>query len=309
MKNETFTPERIKAEADAFFEWDGEDRSLVTTTSCLLFAQHIAGLIQDRAAQPAPVVPEGYVLVPVEPTEAMRAAYEMSAIAPMGPISIYGYRAMLAAAPAQGQQLVSREWMARAVEAERGHVIGAGVAARDPEPAQGQQVAIIDQFAAENPEEWAQAVAHTEALDSMYGARAALVKLGDEARALEHLDAAIHAMENPPCDTELCALKTQQVGQEPTVKDCLTVQPVAYAVFAENGNIRIWCADPIQAETLRQQYGAELRPLYTVPQPAPAQDVAGLVEALIEAADALDRAEFFEQAEKARAAANGGGIA
>lgn len=53
------TQERIKAEAVAFFEWDGEDRSLVTTTSCLLFAQHIAGLMQARAAQPAPVVPEG----------------------------------------------------------------------------------------------------------------------------------------------------------------------------------------------------------------------------------------------------------
>lgn len=63
MKNETFTPERIKDEADAFFEWDGEDRSLVTTTSCLLFAQHIAGLMQARAAQPAPVVPEGSIYV------------------------------------------------------------------------------------------------------------------------------------------------------------------------------------------------------------------------------------------------------
>ena len=63
MKNETFTPERIKAEADAFFEWDGEDRSLVTTTSCLLFAQHIAGLMQARSAQPAPVVPEGSIYV------------------------------------------------------------------------------------------------------------------------------------------------------------------------------------------------------------------------------------------------------
>lgn len=65
MKNETFTPERIKAEADAFFEWDSEDRRLVTTTSCLLFAQHIAGLMKARAAQPAPVVQEGYVLVNV----------------------------------------------------------------------------------------------------------------------------------------------------------------------------------------------------------------------------------------------------
>lgn len=64
MKNETFTAERIKDEADAFFEWDGEDRSLVTTTSCLLFAQHIAGLMQARSAQPAPVVPEGYVIMP-----------------------------------------------------------------------------------------------------------------------------------------------------------------------------------------------------------------------------------------------------
>lgn len=45
--------------------------SLVTTTSCLLFAQHCAGLMQAQAAQPAPVVQEGYVLVPVEPTEAM----------------------------------------------------------------------------------------------------------------------------------------------------------------------------------------------------------------------------------------------
>lgn len=55
-------------------------------------------------------------------------------------------------------------------------------------------------------------------------------------------------------------------------------EPVAYAVFAGNGNIRIWCADPIQVETLRQQYGEELQPLYTAPQPAP--DVAGLVDAL-----------------------------
>ena len=89
-------------------------------------------------------------------------------------------------------------------------------------------------------------------------------------------DANLLEKERDEALAELSALKAQQVGQEPTVKDCLTVQPVAYAVFAENGNIRIWCSDPIQAETLRQQYGAELRPLYTAPQPAPAQDVAGL---------------------------------
>lgn len=47
-------------------------------------------------------------------------------------------------------------------------------------------------------------------------------------------------------------------------------EPVAYAVFAENGNIRIWCADPIQTETLRQQYGEALQPLYAAPPPATA---------------------------------------
>lgn len=38
-------------------------------------------------------------LVPVELTEAMREAYEANSIAPIGPISKYGYRAMLDAAP------------------------------------------------------------------------------------------------------------------------------------------------------------------------------------------------------------------
>lgn len=42
-------------------------------------------------------------------------------------------------------------------------------------------------------------------------------------------------------------------------------EPVAYAVFANNGNIRIWCADPAQVETLRQQYGEALQPLYAAP--------------------------------------------
>lgn len=43
------------------------------------------------------------------------------------------------------------------------------------------------------------------------------------------------------------------------------MQPVAYAVFAENGNIRIWCADPIQAQTLREIHGDDLKPLYHAP--------------------------------------------
>ena len=45
-------------------------------------------------------------------------------------------------------------------------------------------------------------------------------------------------------------------------------EPVAYAVFSDNGNIRIWCTDPIQAQSLRQEYGDQLNALYTSPQPA-----------------------------------------
>ncbi|WP_285259210.1 hypothetical protein [Halopseudomonas bauzanensis] len=52
-------------------------------------------------------------------------------------------------------------------------------------------------------------------------------------------------------------------------------EPVAYAVFADNGNIRIWCADPIQAKTLIQEYGDQVLPLYTAPQPVEQQPECG----------------------------------
>ena len=65
-------------------------------------------------------------------------------------------------------------------------------------------------------------------------------------------------------------------------------KPVAYAVFTDDGNIRIWCADPIQAETLRQQYGGALQPLYTATRPTqPSPDVSALVEALEEMVAAM----------------------
>lgn len=66
-------------------------------------------------------------------------------------------------------------------------------------------------------------------------------------------------------------------------------EPVAYAVFAENGNIRIWKADPIQVETLRLEYGDQVRPLYTAPKLAEQQpDVSALVEALELIAESYD---------------------
>jgi hypothetical protein len=45
-------------------------------------------------------------------------------------------------------------------------------------------------------------------------------------------------------------------------------EAVAYAVFSGNGNIRIWCADPVQVETLEAEFGSSLTPLYTHPAPA-----------------------------------------
>lgn len=38
------TKERIQQEADTFFEWPTDKREVVTLTSCLFFAKHIADL-------------------------------------------------------------------------------------------------------------------------------------------------------------------------------------------------------------------------------------------------------------------------
>jgi hypothetical protein len=40
--------DRIKAEANAFFEWPTEDKTHVTTTSMLLFAEHIAKIAAGK---------------------------------------------------------------------------------------------------------------------------------------------------------------------------------------------------------------------------------------------------------------------
>ena len=42
MSNRSKRLDEIRAEAERFFEWPGDDRSTVTLTSCILFADHIA---------------------------------------------------------------------------------------------------------------------------------------------------------------------------------------------------------------------------------------------------------------------------
>ena len=51
MSNRSKRLDEIRAEAERFFEWPGDDRSTVTLTSCILFADHID-------SQSAPAAPE-----------------------------------------------------------------------------------------------------------------------------------------------------------------------------------------------------------------------------------------------------------
>ena len=43
--------ERIKAEAEAFFEWPSNDKTYVTTTSMLIFANVIAEMVREDARE------------------------------------------------------------------------------------------------------------------------------------------------------------------------------------------------------------------------------------------------------------------
>jgi len=44
-EGDAISRERVQAEADAFFDWPTADKSSVTTTSCLIFARCIAGIV------------------------------------------------------------------------------------------------------------------------------------------------------------------------------------------------------------------------------------------------------------------------
>ena len=66
-----------------------------------------------------------------------------------------------------------------------------------------------------------------------------------------------------------------------TVKQSLTVEPVAYAAFAENGNIRMWCRSAIGMCELFDAHGNKAVPLYTHPADQVAQPDAELVRQCI----------------------------
>lgn len=61
-----------------------------------------AGTLLYTTPQPAhteQVIPDGWKLVPIEPTEAMKKAYYDSSLAPISKLSVTGYRALIAATP------------------------------------------------------------------------------------------------------------------------------------------------------------------------------------------------------------------
>lgn len=53
------------------------------------------------------VIPDGWKLVPIEPTEAMKKAYYDSSLAPISKLSATGYRSLIAAAPKPDGTLIS----------------------------------------------------------------------------------------------------------------------------------------------------------------------------------------------------------
>lgn len=66
-----------------------------------------------------------------------------------------------------------------------------------------------------------------------------------------------------------------------TIKQSLTVEPVAYAAFAENGNIRMWCRSAIGMCELFDAHGNKAVPLYTHPADQVAEPDAELVRQCI----------------------------
>lgn len=62
-------------------------------------------------------------------------------------------------------------------------------------------------------------------------------------------------------------------GVEPLRKRCLhkisePAQPMVWAIFAENGNCRMWTPDKSHAEATAKDIGLQVTPLYAAPQPA-----------------------------------------
>lgn len=234
-----------------------------------------------RTAQPAPVVPEGYRLVPVEATtEMVRAAVREADRQE----SLFGYdgsafwRAMLAAAPAQGQQ----------VECQECEVL------RD------QRAAWIRQ-AAELGSALDAAQAELAALKALHSGEHGMPSDGwptYHKRKMETLRDLITAR----YERQIAALKAQQAEQKPVhwlavlcpeqVPNQLNYHEHV-AGFRDRARAEQWIAARRDFDGWRYN----LQPLYPAPQPAPAQDVAELLREIIETVGptVITRRQYLEQ--------------
>lgn len=91
------------------------------------------------------------------------------------------------------------------------------------------------------------------------------------------------------------------------VKQSLTVEPVAYAAFAENGNIRMWCRSAIGMCELFDAHGNKAVPLYTHPADQVADGVVVRRQAL-ELALSNDPMAYLARAELRQLLAKGEGV-
>lgn len=249
------------------------DHSYTEPTTEMIWAGWLA-----RAAQPAPVVPEGLPSVLDEYERQTKQLPCQHEIRERG-CSTYNWRmsvirdlrAMLAAAPAQGQQ----------VECQECEVL------RD------QRAAWIRQ-AAELGSALDAAQAELAALKALHSGEHGMPSDGwptYHKRKMETLRDLITAR----YERQIAALKAQQAEQK----------PYAWALALPDGRVVLEKAYPhwIGGDTGGDGYS--VTPLYTAPQPAPAQDVAEALRELIEFAEpTLQRLGFgyMGKVEKARRA-------
>ena len=108
-----------------------------------------------------------------------------------------------------------------------------GQAAVDPAPAQGELWAVH----AQGPDELYAAFSRADAEQHAAALNALPMPDDIHVSAAEHWKYLAEQEREHATDLRAIATRPAQTEQQPTVKECLTVQPMAYAVFAANGNV------------------------------------------------------------------------
>lgn len=75
---------------------------------------------------------------------------------------------------------------------------------------------------------------------------------------------------------QACAGKESAVHGTDQAKAAPQAEPVAYAAFADNGNIRMWCRSALDVTRITDEHGNKAVPLYTHP-PAPDAELIELL--------------------------------